>query len=128
MQGDLFAPLPPGERFDVILFTPPYFEGPLRRPFDHALHDPGKALARRFLAGAAQWLGPGGRVQMVYSSLAKPERVLRLAEAQGWRWSVTARKRAFFETFTIYRLEPVQDVRRSGTGQWPRARADRRAR
>lgn len=115
LQGDLFAPLAPGERFDVVLFTPPYFEGALRRPFDHALHDPGKALARRFLAEAGRWLAPGGYLQMVYSSLAVPGRVLRTAEESGWRWSVTARKRALFETFTIYRLEPAGAVRRNGT-------------
>ncbi len=83
LQSDLFAALPPGGRFDVILFTPPYFEGALRRPFDHALNDPGKALARRFLAEAGRWLAPGGYVQMVYSSLAGPERVLRTGGGDG---------------------------------------------
>jgi release factor glutamine methyltransferase len=105
LEGDLFAPLAPGERFDVVLFTPPYFEGALRQPFDHAIYDPGKALAGRFLAGVAERLAPGGYVLMVYSSLAAPEEVLRTAEALGWRWSVVARKRKLLETFTIYRLE-----------------------
>jgi HemK-related putative methylase len=117
LHGDLFSPVPPEQRFDVILFTPPYFEGPLRRPFDHALYDPGKALARRFLAGAAERLKLGGHVQMLYSSLAAPKQVLRMAEELGWRWSVVARKRALFETFTIYRLDPAVAgaVRRTGT-------------
>jgi len=104
-HGDLFSPLQPRERFDVILFTPPYFEGRLRQPIDHALYDPDKGLAGKFLAGAAERLAPGGCVQMLYSSMAGPERVLRMAEEAGWRWSVMAEKRGRFETLTIYRLE-----------------------
>ncbi len=115
LEGDLFAPLPTGELFDLILFTPPYFEGALRRPFDHALYDPGKVLARRFLEEADRWLSPGGRVLMVYSSLAEPGRVLRIAEEAGWRREVVARKRVFLETFTVHRLEPMGGLRRTGT-------------
>jgi release factor glutamine methyltransferase len=104
LEGDLFSPLPPEARFDVILFTPPYFEGELRQAIDHALYDPGKALAGRFLAQARGRLSPGGYVQMVYSSLAAPERVLRVAAELSWRCSVVAEKKALFETFSIYRL------------------------
>lgn len=32
VQGDLFSPLPPKSRFDVILFTPPYMEEDQERP------------------------------------------------------------------------------------------------
>jgi release factor glutamine methyltransferase len=104
LEGDLFSPLPAGDRFDVILFTPPYFEGSLTRPIDHALYDPGKAVARRFLTGARERLAPGGYVQMVYSSAAEPERVLEIAKELGWRVSVLAEKKALFETFSIYKL------------------------
>ena len=49
LQGDLFLPLRQDDRFDVILFNPPYLEGRIKRPFDHALYDPGKRVVRRFL-------------------------------------------------------------------------------
>ena len=104
LEGDLFAPLPPDARFDVILFTPPYFEGRLRKPIDHALYDPGKAVARRLLTEARERLNPDGYVQMVYSSAAEPGRVLQIATELGWRYSILAEKKVLFETFTIYKL------------------------
>jgi len=104
VQGDLFAPLEPGQRFHVILFSPPYLEGTPRTPLDHALFDPGKSLLRRFFAEAKGCLEPGGCVQMVYSSLADPARALAIAEQLGWAHSELARTRAFGETLLLYRL------------------------
>lgn len=104
LEGDLFSPLPPGARFDVILFTPPYLEGRLTAPIDHALYDPGKAVARRFLTGARDHLTSNGYVQMVYSSAAEPERVLEIAKELGWLCSTIAERTALFETLSIYKL------------------------
>ena len=104
LEGDLFSPLAAGDRFDVILFAPPYFDGGLERPIDHALNDPGKVVARRFLTEARGRLTPGGYVQMIYSTAADPERVLAMAKELGWQVSVLAEKKALFETFSIYKL------------------------
>ena len=106
--GDLFAPLAPAARFDLILFTPPYFEGTPTTLLERALLDPGKALLRRFLAQAKDYLAPGGCVQMVYSSLAEPRRALAVAEQLGWRHREIARKRVLGETLLIYKLTPRQ--------------------
>ena len=104
LEGDLYSPLAPGDKFDVIIFTPPYFEGSLDAPIDHALYDPGKAVARRVLTEGRERLNPNGYLQMVYSSAAEPERVLQIATELGWRWTVLAEKKVIFETFTIYKL------------------------
>ena len=104
LEGDLFSPLPAGARFDVILFAPPYFEGRPTAPIDHALYDPGKAVARRFLTEARARLTANGYVQMVYSSAGEPERVLEMARELGWRCTTIAEKKALFETFSIYKL------------------------
>jgi release factor glutamine methyltransferase len=103
-QSDLFAALPPDARFNIILFSPPYFEGAIRSAFDHALYDPQKALATRFFARAGRHLKPGGYVQMVYSSAAQPERALKAAGRLGWDWSVVAEKKAGLEVLYVYRL------------------------
>jgi len=110
VESDLFAALEQGQRFDVILFTPPYLEGTPTTPLGHALFDPGKALVRRFFAEAKGYLAPGGYVQMVYSSIADPARALAVAEELGWQHSLVTQKRAFGETLLIYRFTPVAPV------------------
>jgi len=67
LEGDLFAPLPAGERFDLVLSNPPYVaEG---QAAGVAAHEPGPALFAgprgldvigRLLAGAPGVLAPGG--------------------------------------------------------------------
>jgi len=109
LQGDLFEPLRGRrERFDAILFNPPYLEGRPRPGslLDLALFDPGRALHRRFFAEAADFLAPGGRLMLCSSSLAGPEEVLAVAVAAGWTPSLVASKRAWGETLFLYRLEP----------------------
>lgn len=104
-QGDLFSPLTLECKFDAILFTPPYMEGPLKIVFDHALNDPNKSLVNRFFREAKIYLKPGGYVQMVYSSLAEPERVLKIASDLGWRYEIMFEMKIIFERFFIYRFE-----------------------
>ena len=70
LQGDLYAPLPPGSRFDVVAANPPYVPSPevpglarelLREPalaLDGG--EGGLAVARRVVAGAPEHLLPGG--------------------------------------------------------------------
>lgn len=71
LQGDLFAPLPPGSRFDLIVSNPPYIPtaemGELAA--DIRNHEPATALdggadgldvIRRIAAAAADFLNPGG--------------------------------------------------------------------
>jgi release factor glutamine methyltransferase len=104
IQGDFFSPLNDKAKFDVILFTPPYFEGRPKTALGHALFDPEKKLVKRFFKEARNFLRPGGYVQMIYSSIADPERVLKIAEDFGWQYEVVAEKKITFETFYIYRL------------------------
>jgi release factor glutamine methyltransferase len=104
LKGDLFSPLNQREKFDIILFTPPYFEGTVRTDFDHALYDPAKTLAERFFREAKLYLKHQGYVQMVYSSLAGPESVLEIAAEHGWQYHVVAEKPLRFETLFVYRL------------------------
>lgn len=70
LRGDLFAPLPAGVRFDVLVSNPPYVpSGELAGLSREVRREPrlaldggpdGLALLRRIVAGARQWLLPGG--------------------------------------------------------------------
>ena len=104
MEGDLFSSLRPGQTFSVILFTPPYLEGTPKTDFDNALFDSNKELIRRFFRAASLYLKQDGYVQMIYSSIAAPEKALTIAEQFGWNHSIIAREKTFTEEFLIYRL------------------------
>ena len=54
-HGDLFAPVQ-GERFDVVLFNPPYYRGAPRDALDHAWRSPD--VIERFAAELADHLTP----------------------------------------------------------------------
>lgn len=71
LTGDLFAPLPAGDRFDVITANPPYIAHDefATLPADVRDHEPrlsldggpdGLAFYRRIAAEAGAWLRPGG--------------------------------------------------------------------
>jgi len=64
-QGDLLDPVA-GERFDLILFNPPYYEGAPRDALDAAFH--ATDVMQRFVAGLEGALAPGGRAVLVVSS------------------------------------------------------------
>jgi HemK-related putative methylase len=63
--GDLFEPVR-GERFDMILFNPPYFRGHPRDLSDCAWRSPD--VFDRFLRELPEHLTPGGRALVVLSS------------------------------------------------------------
>jgi release factor glutamine methyltransferase len=70
LEGDLFGPLPPGARFDLVVSNPPYVPAAeLDRLQREVQREPrlaldggpdGLAVLRRIVAGAPRWLGPGG--------------------------------------------------------------------
>lgn len=107
IQGDLFSSLSPKSKFDVILFTPPYFEGTPRTLLEQALIDPDKKLIKNFFGTAKDYLAPGGYVQMIYSSIAGHEYALQIIRDLGWEHSLMAQSKTWTEIFFIYRISPV---------------------
>jgi SAM-dependent methyltransferase len=64
LRGNLFAPLAPGERFDLILVNPPF--EPVPPDTRHFLHshggEDGLDIVRALLPGVRERLRPGGRM------------------------------------------------------------------
>jgi HemK-related putative methylase len=106
LEGDLFESLMPNEKFDIIIFTPPYMEGSPSTDFEFALYDKDKRLIKRFFTQAGNYLKHGGYVQMLYSSIAEPSRVVDIVRSLGWEYYTIAEMKTFTETFMIYRLVP----------------------
>jgi len=68
--GDLFEPLGP-ERFDAVLFNPPWIPARPATRYDWGLCDPGYETIDRFLRAVGGHLRPGGRVWLFWSDFAE---------------------------------------------------------
>lgn len=101
-QGDLFTAVP-GEKFDVILFNPPYFQGEPQDMLDRAFHATG--VLERFAAEAAGHLNPGGSVLLVSSSLTAVDDMLRLFLSQGFTPQTVAQQNLRGETLWLHRFQ-----------------------
>jgi len=100
-EGDLFDPVR-GEKFDRILFNPPYYRRLPRNAADAAWRSPD--AFDRFLDGLDGVLAPGGLCFVLLSSRGD---LMPSLEAAGphLRVTVAARKDVLHEVFTLYRLD-----------------------
>jgi HemK-related putative methylase len=98
-QGDLFAPVE-GERFDLILFNPPFFRGEPKGLFDLAWR--ATDVLERFAAGLPGALTDKGRALLLLSTDGDAAGMLRALEANGLRYEPAVRKDYGNEVMTIY--------------------------
>ena len=103
-QGDLFQPVA-GERFDLILFNPPYFAphsaGQARDLWEYSWRDVNRTRAR-FVEQAAAHLNPGGRVLICDSDIAV-DRMDRALAAAGFQvTSLRSRTVVSGEVLTVF--------------------------
>jgi HemK-related putative methylase len=107
-HGDLFAPLS-GERFDLILFNPPFFGGEPAGAFDQAWRS--DSVARRFADGLPAHLAPDGEALVVLSSQGQEAAFLAAFHAAHLDVSVAARADLTNELLTVYRItRPAEQV------------------
>lgn len=103
-HGDLFGPVAE-ERFDLVLFNPPFIVGTPKDDRDAAWRS--NDAAERFAAGLANHLKPGGAALLLLSSFGNAgatfESELR---TRGYGLEVFARRRYINETVTILRVTP----------------------
>ncbi|HVJ31362.1 MAG TPA: methyltransferase [Gammaproteobacteria bacterium] len=103
-QGDLFAPVA-DERFDLVLFNPPFIVGAPKDARDAAWRS--SDLPQRFASGLAAHLKSGGAALVLLPSFgdACPRYEAEL-RASGFRLELFARRRYVNETVTILRATP----------------------
>jgi HemK-related putative methylase len=100
-HGDLFAPVE-GERFDFVLFNPPFFPGPPRDDADLAWHS--LDMPERFASGLGDHLAPDGCGLLLLSSDGQDERFLHRLRECGFTVRIVARKDKLNEILTVYRV------------------------
>lgn len=103
-QGDLFAPVA-GERFDLILFNPPFLRGPPRDDRDRAWRS--LDVPERFAAGLREHLRPGGCALVLLSSFGDAQQFLAEFARQALSVAVVAKRRFFNERLAVLRVAPA---------------------
>lgn len=104
-MSDLFQNVP--ERFDVIVFNPPYCPGTERDrlALSWAGGPKGVEVTARFLADAPEHLLPDGRIIILLSTEMEAQ---ALEEAlRPFRCTVLGRRRLFFEELWVEELRPL---------------------
>jgi release factor glutamine methyltransferase len=100
-HGDLFAPVA-GERFDLIVFNPPFLSGTARDDRDRAWRS--ADVAERFAAGIPAHLKPGGSALVVLSTFGGAARFVEEFRRQGLTVDVPAQRRFINERLAVVRL------------------------
>jgi release factor glutamine methyltransferase len=99
--GDLFDAVH-GERFEVVLFNPPYYVGKPRDALDQAWRSPD--VIERFALGLPNALSADGHALVVLSSDGEQDAFVQAFERQHLRVDVVARQDLLNETLTVYRV------------------------
>jgi release factor glutamine methyltransferase len=100
-QGDLFGPVP-RERFDLVLFNPPFFRGVPRDALDQAWRS--TDVAERFASELGEHLRPGGLALVVLSTDGDQPGFLRAFCTNHLTVEVAARRDLLNEVLTVYKL------------------------
>jgi HemK-related putative methylase len=106
-HGDLFAPVL-AERFDLILFNPPFLLGTPRDDRDRAWRS--TDVPERFAAGLGDHLKPGGFALLLLSSFGDAPVFLEELHKRGFVLSVLAGRRFVNEKLAIFKLTPSQQL------------------
>jgi HemK-related putative methylase len=101
--GDLFAPVS-GERFDLILFNPPFVRGSPRDDRDRAWRS--TDVAERFAAALSSHLKAGGSALVLLSSFGDGRYFLEAFRQHSFAVSVMTERRYVNEKVTLFRLIP----------------------
>ena len=104
LPGDLFAPVG-DQRFDLVLFNPPFIRGIPRDDADRAWRS--TDVAERFAAGLSKHLRPSGFALVVLSTFGDAAQFLREFHSNGFEVSVVATRDFVNERLSLLRLIPA---------------------
>jgi HemK-related putative methylase len=106
-HGDLFEPVT-GERFDLVLFNPPFLRGTARDDRDRAWRS--SDVAERFAADLGAHLKPRGFALLLLSTFGEGFIFLKELRSQGFEISIVAERQFVNERLTIFKIVLAQRV------------------
>jgi HemK-related putative methylase len=102
-EGDLFDAVGT-ERFDRVLFNPPYFRRAPRSLLERAFF--ATDVVERFAAGLRDHLAPNGECLLLLASSGDERTLLRAFDTHGFSVETAARRDVRAEVLSLYRLTP----------------------
>jgi release factor glutamine methyltransferase len=109
IKSNLFSNITRKEKFDLIIFNPPYLPKDNREPVESSLSTTGGKkgyeLILKFLEQAKTNLNEKGVILLLFSSLSKPNIILKKASKLGYKIDKLNTKKLFFEELYVYKLE-----------------------
>lgn len=103
-HGDLFEPVA-GQRFDLILFNPPFLRGEPRNDRERAWSS--LDVAERFAEGLDRHLKPSGCALLLLSTYGDSSIFLAPLRQRSHQVAVLAQRRYVGELLTLYRIAPA---------------------
>ena len=104
-ESRLFDKIQKSEKFDTIIFNPPYLpESKYDKGIDTTGGKEGWETIAEFLEQAKSHLKKDGQILMVFSSLTKKDKVLEIAEKEGYESELLQKKHVSFEDLLVYRF------------------------
>jgi release factor glutamine methyltransferase len=104
IESDLFDKI--NEKFDLIIFNPPYLPFDNDEPASSRLSTTGGKLGNeiilRFLTESRDHLKDNGNIILLFSSLSKPRIILNHSKKQGFKYKKINEKKLFFEKIYVY--------------------------
>jgi len=105
--GDLFDPIKKHEKFDLILFNPPYIPVEkeekkldwLEKAWDGGKN--GREITDKFLEEFNYYLKKRGRVQMIQSSISDYKKTISSLEKKGFKVIIQAEEKFQFEKLVL---------------------------
>lgn len=102
-KSDLFSNIGEKEKFDLIVFNPPYV--PSKEGDMHARSwaggKGGREVMVQFIRRAHAHLKEGGRIQLLVSSLNNLEKVKKIFSSKGFDVEVVAKEKLWFEELYV---------------------------
>lgn len=99
-------------KFDLILFNPPYLPEDKREPEDSRLNTTagkkGYEIIIKFLEQAKSYLKEDGAILLLFSSLSQPNVIIKKANDLGYKLKLLSSKKLFFEELFVYEIKSLK--------------------
>jgi len=103
-HGNLFEPVK-GEKFDLIIFSPPYIPRKPKNYFEYAWFCGEKyEVIKEFFKHVRRYLKPNGRIRMVYSTIADLNLLLKMLNKSKLKWCVVTYMKTIMEKILILEI------------------------
>jgi len=107
-KGNLFEPIKKSEKFDLIVFNPPYLpEDKYDKEADTTGGKHGWETIGKFLKQAKVHLNKNGKILLVFSSFTNEKKVLEISKEEGYKYKLLDKKHISFEDIFVYQFQVI---------------------